>query len=250
MKSSLVVYGDKRILENIPDVNISKSDAIRMLFNKIDHFSIAEGNSEIIRSIYAVKGFTDLCSAWLIFLGKYNSSKYQERTKIFDSLDFPEELKKLVAEATKAKLHMGYEIKNVDEFFSKSKKWVEWTLKEILKRHLKIDSEDWKEICRIAYKKLPYVYFNKYLGSKYLFFGQYYLNIRFFLEGLKEKENLFRALLRWRDSGLIIAIALISYFAGERGEAERYLKRLTCKTIPLKERILKLYSVYYLQKLI
>lgn len=249
LKTSLVIYGDERILEKMPSVKISKSDAIRLLFNKMDHFSIAEGNSKIIKSIYAVKGFTDLCSALLIFYGKY-LSKFEEKEKIFRTLDVPEELKEYVSQAIRAKLQNGYTIKGVDEFFEKSKRWVAWTLKKILREYLEIESEDWKEICKIIYKKLPYRYFNDYLGSKFLFPAQYYLNLKFFIEGLRKKECLIRSLTRWRDSGLIIAISLMLYFFKEDKEAERYLKKLTGKTNPLKDRILKLYSIYYLQKLI
>lgn len=249
LKTSSVIWGDKNILEQIPDVKISKSDAIRLLFNKLNHFLIAEENSEMIKSIYAVKGFTDLCSALLIWNEKY-VSKYQDREKIFQKLNVPSELKKFVSKATKAKLYDGYKIKDLEEFSKNSKKWVEWTLKKILKEYLKIKSDDWKTICRIMYKKLPYKYFNDYLGSKYLFLGQYYLNIKFFLESLRKKEFLANSLMRWRDSGLIIAISLILYSFNEEKEAEKYLKKITSKTLPLKTRILKVYPIYYLQKLV
>lgn len=249
LKTSQVVYGNKEILNNIPDKKISKSDAIRLMFNKIDHFSIAENNSEIIKSIYAVKGFTDLCTSLLIFADKY-TSKYQDREKIFQTLDVPEELKKFVSQATKAKLYDGYKVDEVEKFFSASKKWVEWTLKKILQKYFNTNSEDWKEICKLAYKKLPYWYFNDYLGSSLLFFGQYYLNIRFFLESIKEGENSLRPLLRWRDSGLIVAIAMILQFVNEPEEAQKYLQKLTGRISPAKDRIMKLYSIYYLQKLI
>jgi len=248
LKTSLVIYGDD-VLRKIPGIKISKSDAIRLLFNKLDHFAIAENNSEMLKSIYAVKGFTDLCSAILIFKEKY-TSKYQDRIELFKKINAPEELKKLVEKATDAKLNHGYEIKNVDEFFQQSKKWIEWTLKNLLKEHLKIKSDDWKVICKETYKRLPYIYFNDYLGSNYLFPAQYYLNIRFFLSGFRKKEVLVKSLLRWRDSGIIVALALVLYSFNEKKEAEVYLRKLTNKTKPLKERILKLYSVYYLQKLI
>ncbi len=249
LKTSLVIYGDKDVLNNIPDVKISKSDALRLLFNKMDHFSIAEGNSREIKSIYAVKGFTDLCSALLIFEGKY-ASNYQERERIFRLSDAPEKLKDLVSKATKAKIYDGYYVKRVNSLFEESKKWVEWTLKKSFQEYLGIKSEDWKEICKEAYKKLPYVYFNDYLGSKNLFPSQYYLNIKFFLEGLRKKEFLIKSLDKWRDAGLIIALSMILYSFDEKEEAEKYLKKLTGKTQPLRERILKLYSIYYLQKLI
>ncbi len=248
LKTSLVVYGDKNILKKIPEIKISKSDAIRLLFNKLDHFAIAEGNSEIIKSIYAVKGFTDLCSAILISEDRY-VSKYQDREKEIMKSEIPTELKKLIKTATKAKLNNGYAV-NEKNFFEKSKKWVEWGFKKIIKKHLKTDSEDWKEICRKMYNKLPYVYFNDYLRTRYLFFGQYYLNIMFFISGLKKKEFLIKSLMRWRDAGVILGISMMLYSFGEEKEAEKYLKKLTNNTKPLKERLLKLYSLYYLQKLV
>jgi len=249
LRTSSVIYGEENILEKIPPTKISKSDAIRLLFNKFDHFAIAEGNSEKIKSIYAIKGFVDLCSALLILEGKY-LSKAEEREKVFSSLNFPEELKKFLSEATKAKLYNGYTIKNVDSFFNESKKWVEWGLKKILREHLEIKSNDWKVICKETYKKLPYIYFNDYLGSKFFFPAQYYLDIRFFLEALRKKEFLPKSLMRWRDAGITIALSLILYSVGEEKESLKYLKKLTNKTKPLKDRILKLYSIYYLQKLV
>ena len=249
IKTSLVIYGDKEITRKIPDVKISKSDSIRLLFNKIDHFTIAEDNSKKIKSIYAIKGFVDLCSALLIYEGKY-LSKAEERERVFSTMNFPEELKKFVKQATEAKLYHGYEIKNVDIFFGESRKWVEWGLKRILRDYLKIKSENWKEICRETYKKLPYIYFKDYLGGKIFFPAQYYLNIKFFLEGLRKKEFLYRSLLRWRDAGITIAISLLAYAFREKEEAEKYLKKLTKEISPLKSRVLKLYSIYYLQKLV
>ncbi len=249
LKTSIVVYGNKNILNEIPHIKISKSDSIRMLFNKLDHFQLAENNSKMLKNIYAVKGFTDLTSSLLIFYNNY-TSKYQDRLKKFKKMPFPKELKKLVEKATKAKLYYGYEIKNTEEFFNQSRKWVLWTLKKILKQHLNIKSDNWKTICKKTYQKLPYVYFNDYLHSDFLFFGQYYLNIKFFFEAKRKNEFLPRSLTRWRDAGLIIAISLILFSVNEKKEAEKYLKKLTNKTSPLRDRILKLYSIYYLQKLV
>ena len=241
LKTSLVIWGDKDILKNIPDIKISKSDAIRLLFNKLNHFAIAEGNSDIIKSIYAVKGLTDLCSALLIFYDKYDS-RYQERERNFQTLDVPDRLKKLVSEATKSKLEKGYVIKNTEKIFIESKKWVEWGFKKILTEYLKINSDDWKIICRKMYDKLPYIYFNDYLRNKYLFLGQYYLNILFFISGLRKGEFLVKSLTRWRDAGLIIGISMILYSFEEENEAKRYIKKLTNSRKSLKERLLKLYS--------
>lgn len=249
LKTSLVIYGKLDILDKIPEIEISRSDAIRLLFNKLNHFAIAEKNSEKIKSIYAVKGFTDSASALLIFYGIYDSD-YLKRVEKIKELEIPEEYKQFVQKATDAKLKKGYQVENTEEFFAESKKWVEWIFKKILKEQLKIKSNDWIEICKIMYNKLPYSYFNKYLKSDYLFFGQYYLNVRFFLEGLRKKEFLPKSLLRWKDAGLILGIAMMLYSFDEYAEAEKYLNKLTSKTNPLKERLMKLYSIYYLQKLI
>jgi hypothetical protein len=250
LKTSLIIYGNKKVLDKIPKIEISVSDALRLLFNKLDHFLLAENNTEMIKKIYAVKGFTDLCSAILIFKRKYVST-YQERLEIFRELSgVPAELKKLVEKATDAKLNRGYDVRNVNSFLGQSKKWVEWTLKKLLKEHLNIQQEDWKLICKEMYRKLPYIYFNDYLDSRYLFPAQYYLNLKFFLAGLRKKEFLIKSLIRWRDSGIILAISLILHSFNQQSEAEKYLKKLTSKTKPLKKRILKLYSIYYLQKLI
>lgn len=250
LRTSQVIYGDRKILEKISEIKISKSDAIRLLFNKLNHFAIAEKNSDIIKSIYAVKGLTDLASALLISQGKY-ASRYQDREKEIMKIEIPDELKKLIKIATKAKLYDGYEVKEKD-FFEKSKKWVEWGFKKIIKKYLRIneDCEDWKIICRKMYEKLPYWYFDDYLGNKYLFFGQYYLNITFFMSGLRKNEFLIKNLFRWRDAGLILGISMILYSYGEEKEAEKYLKKLTNDTKPLKDRLMKIYSLYYLQKLI
>lgn len=249
LKTSQVIYGNKDVLKQIPNIKISKSDAIRLLFNKLNHFMIAGENSDVLKSIYAVKGFTDLCSAVLIWRGKY-APTYQGREKAFQKMNFPAELKYFVKLATKSKLYRGYEVKNVDKFYEESKKWVEWGLKTMLKECLSTESEDWKTICSTMFRKIPYFYFNDYLDSKYLFLAQYYLNVKFFLSGLRKKEFLIKSLLRWKDAGLIIAIALMLYSFGEKKESERYLKKITNNTQQLKSRILKLYSVYYLQKLV
>jgi hypothetical protein len=249
LKTSTVVYGDKNILKQIPDMRISKSDSIRMLFNKLDHFQLAEKNNDRLKQIYAVKGLTDLTSSLLIFYGGYRS-KYQLRAEQLYKMDVPEELKGLVKKATESKLCHGYNIDNVESFFEESKKWVKWGLKKILKDHLGIKADSWVDICEETYKKLPYHYFNDYLKSPLLFPAQYYLNIRYYFEAKRKKEFLPGVLLRWRDAGLTIAIALILYSVGENREAEKYLRKLTNDTEPLMDRILTLYSIYYLQKLI
>lgn len=251
LKTSRVVWGDEKVLSQIPDIKVSKSDAIRLLFNKLDHFQIAENNTDEIKSIYAIKGLTDLSSALLIVYGNY-VSKYQEKAAEFSKLEVPLELKRLVKKATEYKLNFGYEIKDyeVDYFFKESKKWVEWSLKKILKDYFSIESNDWKTICSVMYRKLPYTYFNDYLGSNYLFPAQYYLNLRFFSEAYRKKEFLPKALARWRDTGIILGICMMLYSFGEHEECEKYLKKITNRTHPLRERLMKLYSIYYLQKLV
>ncbi len=249
LKTSKVIYGAD-MLKKISFVKIPVSDAIRLLFKKFDHFLLAEENTREIRQIYAVKGFTDSCSALLIFYNRYKPT-YSERGKEFQKLEMPDEFKKLVAKATKAKTG-NFEVAEKD-FYEKSKKWTLFTLKHILRKSLRINEEDLAEIIRITYSKLPFVYFAPYLRHEigFNFFpAQYYLNLKFFMAGLKKKEFLWKNLFLWRDAGIRAALALILYANGFKREAEKYLRTITGRTKPLKERILRMYSLYYLQKLI
>jgi len=83
-----------------------------------------------------------------------------------------------------------------------------------------------------------------------MFLAQYYLNIKYTLNCWRKGEKIIKPLLDWRDVGLKVAIPLFLYLYGEKELAEKYLKKVSSKTQPLKQRVLDLYGYYYLQRLI
>ncbi len=249
LKNSMIIYGED-VRKIIPDIEVPISDAIRLLFNKMNHLLIAKDNTREIKIIYSVKGFIDCCTALCIFYKRFKPS-YTERARQIRGLDIPQELKWKVEWANKFRLSPKFNsIKNADELWQDAVEWVGFTFKHIIAKSLNLKQDDWNGIAGAVYKKLPYSYFTPYLGNKCLFPLQYYLTLRFFIEGFKYNEFLFNSLLSWRDAGIRIAIPQMLYLYGEEQEAERYLKGLTFRTKPLKERILKLFSIYYQQKLI
>ena len=120
-------------------------------------------------------------------------------------------------------------------------------MKKILVSELNLKKDDWDYVIRQTYKKLPYIYFKPYLKFN-LFFLQYYLNIKYVLNSFRKKEFLIKPLLRWRDSGIILGVILMEYLYGSK--SKYYLKKITSNTEPLKTRILKLYALYYTQRLV
>jgi len=247
LKHSRVIYGEN-VLHKVPDVKIPVSDAIRLLFNKIDHLLLSQNNTNRIKLTYASKAFLDSCAALLIFTNQFNSS-YRKRAKIFQETDFPKEFKTYVTWATKFKLKPDFN-QNADLYWEKAREWVGYSLKYILKRHLHLKDDSWPTIANAIYHKLPYTYFTPYLPSKYLFPAQYYLTLKYTIKNWKRGELTIKPLFDWRDVGLKLAIPLILYLYDEISLSDYYLNKITSKTKPLKERALYLYGLYYLQKLI
>lgn len=247
---SQIIYGED-VRNKIPDVKVPVSDGIRILFNKIDHILMAKSqDNKEIKIIYTVKAYLDLCVALLIFKNNF-AGTYTERNKLIKKYDFPKELIDKIDWATNFRDKPDFDsVKNVDKELEGAKKWIAYAFKYILVRHLKLENDSWEEIAKGVYRKLPFVYFNDYLPSKYLFFGQYYLNVRYFMNCLRKGEFNIKPLLDWRDVGLKIAIPLFLYLYGCEKLSEEYLKKVSRRTKPLKKRILDLYGYYYLQRLI
>lgn len=247
--SSQVIYGEN-IFNEIPNVKVPISDAIRILFNKIDHLLMAEDKNKEIKIIYSMKAFLDLCSALLIFKKDF-VGYYEERNKKIKKYNFPRELIHNIDWATKFRNKPDFSsIKNINTLYENAKKWVAYAFKYIIIKYLNLRSDDWNVIAEGIYKKLPYKYFNPYLPSKYLFFLQYYLNIKYVLACWRKGEYIIKPLFSWRDIGLKLSIPLFLYIYGEKKLSRYYLKKITSKTNPLKQRILDLYGYYYSQKLI
>lgn len=247
LKHSMVIYGEN-VLPKIPDVKIPVSDAIRLLFNKMDHLLLSQNNTKQIKLTYASKAFLDSCAALLIFTNQFHYS-YRERNKIFQKTSFPAEFKKYVSWATKFKLRVSFK-QNADFYWEKARYWTGYSLKYILKNHLALADDSWPIIAKAIYYRLPYTYFAPYLPSKFFFPAQYYLTLKYILKCWARKEFIIKPLFSWKDIGLKLAIPVILYLYNEEKLSEYYLKKITSKTKPLKERALYLYGLYYLQKLI
>lgn len=248
-KSSQIIWGEN-IFNKIPQVEISISDAIRLLFNKVDHLLLSQDKSEEIKKIYIMKSYLDLCSALLICKKDF-SGFYKKRAELIKKYEFPQELVDKIQFYTKRRMNPAkYEIKDVEKEFLQAKKWVEFSLKYTLKIVLKTNEESWKDLSKLMYNKLPYIYFKDYLPTNLLFFTQYYLTIIYCKKCWREGEKIIKPLFSWKDVGIKLAIPLILYFYNEPVLAEKYLKKITNKTKLLKQRILMLYGSYYLQRLI
>jgi len=246
---SQTLYG-KNVFNKIPEVKVPVSDAIRILFNKMDHLLISEDKiNKKIRMIYVMKAYLDLCSALLIYKNDF-AATYTKRNEIFKRHDFPDVLKKKVDWANNFRRNPDFDSYNIKKEWEEARYWVGYSFKYIIGGCLNLKSDDWGEIAKAVYYKLPYIYFNPYLRSRYLFFGQYYLTLKFALKCWKRGDFVVKPLFSWRDFGLRIAVPLFLYLYGDEKNAEYYLKKLTFKTKPLKKRILDLYGGYYLQKLI
>lgn len=247
LKHSRVIHGEN-VLSKIPDVKVPTSEAIRLLFNKVDHLLLAQNNTDRIKLTYASKGFLDSCAALLMFTNQFHHS-YSQRAKIFQQTNFPKEFKKYVNWATKFKLKPDFN-QDAELYWEKAKEWVGYSLKYIIKHHLNLRDDSWPTIAYAIYHKLPYKYFTPYLPSKHLFPAQYYLTLKYTATCWRKKEYSIKPLFSWKDAGLKLAIPLILYLYDEKELANHYLSKITSKTKPLKERALYLYGLYYLQKLI
>lgn len=246
--SSQIIYGED-VLGKIPDVKVPDSDAIRILFNKMDHLLICENKSNRkIKMIYVMKAYLDLCSALLIFKGDF-SGYYSKRNEIFRKSEFPDELKKKIDWANNFRREPEFDKYNTREEWGEAKYWVSYAFKHIINDKFNCGN-NWEDIAKAVYYKLPYTYFSPYLKNKYLFMSQYYLTLLYVLKSWKKGKFIIKPLFNWRDFGLRIAVPLFLYLNNEEKLADKYLRKLTFRSKPLRRRILDLYGGYYLQKLI
>lgn len=245
LKRAKIIYGEN-VLNKIPDVNPPFSEAVRYLFNKMHQLVLSKGTNKLYETIHIAKVYTDVCTSLLTYENKYVSS-YEERNKVFQKLDYPKELKNKIDWATKLRFDFK-PLKDTKTEWSRAAYWVGFALRKILIDKLNLKREDWNYIITQTYKKLPYIYFKPYLKIN-LFFSQYYLNLKYVLNCWKKGEYIIKPLFNWRDSGIILGMVLMSYLYNPE-ECEYYLKKLTNKTQPLKIRALKLYVLYYTQRLI
>lgn len=245
LKRARIIYGEN-VLNQIPDIKPPVSEAIRYLFNKMHQLVLSKDTNSLYETIHIAKVYTDVCTSLLVYENKYVSG-YGERNKVFQKLDYPKELKDKINWATKLRSNFK-SLTNTKKPWEEAVYWTGFALKKILVSELKLKSDEWNYVIKQTYKKLPYVYFKPYLKFN-LFFLQYYLNIKYFLNSFRKKEFLIKPLFKWRDSGIILGIIFMSYLYDSEN-CKKYLRRLTWNTEPLKTRILKLYALYYTQRLV
>ena len=244
LRRAKIIYGEN-VLNQIPDIKPPVSESIRYLFNKMHQLVLSKDTNNLYETIHIAKVYTDVCTSLLVYENKY-ASGYEERNKIFQKLNYPKELKDKINWATKLRFNFK-PLTNTKKSWEEAVYWTGFTLKKILITELNLKKDDWDYVIRQTYKKLPYIYFKPYLKFN-LFFLQYYLNIKYVLNSFRKKEFLIKPLLRWRDSGIILGVILMEYLYGSK--SKYYLKKITSNTEPLKTRILKLYALYYTQRLV
>ena len=103
---------------------------------------------------------------------------------------------------------------------------------------------------KITPDKLIREYYKPYMprGLKKLawIIGPAYLNFHFLRRcSINDKIN-----FKCPDYGIYLGFALMYYFAKQNYHAEYFLKKVTHKTKPLRNRLLKMWSIYYLMKLV
>ena len=247
--SSQTIWG-KDITPEIPDVKVSKSDALRLLFNKCDHLLLGADKSADIKKIYLSKAYTDLCVSLLIIEDDF-SGFYSERAEKIQNHNFPKRLVEKIQFYTNYRLRpVDNPIIDLDKEYDEAKKWVEFGLKYSLKNTMGINDDEWPVISQKMYSHLPFVYFNDYLPNPVLFPAQYYMNIRYTTNCFRKGRNVIKPLISWKDVGLTLAISLLLFFYGEHKLSETYLRKVTNDVHPLKEKVLEYYGYYYLQKII
>jgi len=247
MKRSPVIYG-KDVRSMIPDVEVPVSDAIRLLFNKLHHLLLGRDNDVRIKTIYVYKAYLDCCAALLMYEKNF-AATYRERNDIFQALDYPASLKDAVGWATEFRMQPAFDLDNLDERWTVAQKWVLWSLKKIIRKTLKFNSDDWSSIANAMYLRLPYNYFAPYLPIN-LFPAQYMLNYFYVRRARKCGIKLIRPMLRWRDAGIILGIAMLLYHVQRYDAARYYLKKIEAAQGELKDQLLKLFGLYYSQRII
>jgi len=249
LKNSTVIYGPN-VLRNIPDLKLSLSEALRPLFNRANYLLASKGREDEVKTIAAIKAVIDCCSCLLMSERKY-ASKCKDRNEIFQKMNFPKKFKDLVNKATRLKIY-GYSNNNPEKLWKEAKEFLEFSLRYVLKKQGGIELHSWEEIGNYIAYKLPYTYFNPYTQHHLhmnFFPAQYYLGLKFIFACWGENERIIKPFFTWKDPGLKLAASLITFLYEEEEISRKYLKKITTKTNPLRQRILKLYSFYFLQRL-
>jgi len=258
---SKVIYGDKSVLDKIPEINpsdIPVSEGLRNLFNKL-HTMLLGVREEYNEDQKNIKIF-------LLILNNKFAPTSLERMKIFSKIyreSFFDLYKKIPNLSKKIELATNFKLK-LDFYINHEKLW-SVALKDIITVFeyflSKIANSEVEEA---LLKKLPYTYFKPYLKERlgFNFYpAQYLLNIGYYKQ-LKEKDNPFISpLLNWKDVGLKIILPIYYLLKFKLENNEKYLEEtynILEKIIKienkdfwyLRERALKAFGLYYQQRLL
>lgn len=264
---SSVIYGkDLRSKIKINEKELPISEGFRHMINKSCHLLLGMDSrrfkgkfnkDEKNMAIYwAVKTILACGETLMLNDGRF-APTYTSRNSLFQKefkRRYPEVAKKMDF-ATRFKLKPEFEKVDAIKIWKDARNLLEFTLREISKKHLKVNEKNRAEMIMQVDKKLPKIYFNSYIPLGNLTFpAQYLLNIIYF-----KRTKYFPSLLSWHDAGLrILAPAFLLLFAIEDKsllkEVEKYLKYLA----PVKDKsfdglrksLLYAYGKYFSQKLI
>lgn len=271
---SRVIYGDKTVLDKIPEIKteeIPLSEGLRNLFNKLHTMLLGlekeynEGQRKI-RIFWSYKSYLSICEALLILDNKFAPSNL-ERSKIFSEIykeSFPDlyninpKLPEKVKEATDFKLKLNFSY-NHNELWN-------YALKDLLivfEYYLSKLTES-SDVESAISKQLPYTYFKPYLKERigFNFFpAQYILNIGYF-NVLRKKDNInFKPLFNWKDVGLRMILPIyfllkfklenkLEYLDKTYNKLNKLIKVENKDFWHLRERALKAFGLYYQQRLL
>lgn len=268
--ASAVIYG-KDLRNKIKNFSLPISEAFRYLMNPACQLLVCmdsrrlkkkfKGNEEFLTAHYINKVYLSCASALLISAGKF-SPTYAGTNKIFQKIyrkKFPE-LAKKIDDATKFKL-MPFKKSSrkdiVKEWFE-AKDNLTFALSYLADKHLGIKVDNFKELIKKIYQKLPYCYFEPYLPfgflSKIAFPAQYILNLLYFT-----RTGYIKVLLSWRDVGIKIALSafLLLHALDDKmllEESAKYIKtfaQINSKSWEgLRKALLYAFDKYFSQKLI
>jgi len=270
---SKVIYGDKLVLDMIPEIkpsDIPVSEGLRNLFNKLHTMLLGlqkeyNEDQKNIKIFWSYKSYLSCCEALLILSNKFAPTSL-DRMRIFSEIykkNFPELFEKIPNLSKKIEIATNFKLK-LDFYVDHEKIW-RMALKDIMivfEYFLRKITDC--EVDEALIKKLPYTYFKPYLKERlgFNFYpAQYLLNIGYYKQ-LKEKDNLFISpLLNWKDVGLKIILPIYYLLKFKLENNEKYLDEAFNKLKKiikvenkdfwyLRERALKAFGLYYQQRLL
>jgi hypothetical protein len=280
------VEGDELPLPEGIRPMLNKMDTLLLCMDQKKLKGEMEEDDRRIMIFYSMKALMTCAEALLILSGRFRPT-YRQRSEEFKKTfgkDFPELAEKLprlsekVGKATEFKLRPDFPVvKDPLALWFDARDCLGTVFRHVISRYLSLESDSWEEIAESFHKRMPHVYFRPYLEEMLENRGlpksfarvmnplQYYLNVLYARKLKESGEFSLRPLLGWRDVGLKLAVPLFLFLFSIRkdGTSDKRMLELSRKYLgkvkgvgkdlgweDLRKRILYLYGLYYLQKLI